>query len=279
MCTFQFPIEGISYTKAEQKIIDYIYQNLYNILFLSIGQLADLLHVSEATISRFVRHAGFADFKALKNAIAQHLGQESPSEKLSTTITKDHSNELFSLMQYQQHCISKTLELINEDEFLATLNAILKAQHIYLYGKGAAKSLCCLLQFRFNRFGKKVTLLPSGGSELFEDLVHITSQDLILLFSFQKLSSEAKVILQHAKDCHCPSSLFTSKIYDQPTHRADYNLYVYRGEAKEYHSMTVPIALIDTLVIMLGSRMGASAMTHLDALHHLKQHYEHEIPR
>lgn len=73
-----------AYTPAEQVIMDYIVTNPQEFLLLSIKEVARRLEVSEATISRFARHAGFDDFKALKNGVAsQTLG---PADKISASI-------------------------------------------------------------------------------------------------------------------------------------------------------------------------------------------------
>ena len=56
--------------------------------------------------------------------------------------------------------------------------------------------------------------------------------------------------------------------------RADMNLFVYRGEAKEYHSMTAPAALIDALVVAVSEKLGDEAVQRLSNLHRLKKAYD-----
>lgn len=65
----QLPISASELTRAEQKILDFINTNTDTFLFLSIGQLAKRLEISDATLSRFARHAGCRDFKALKTLV------------------------------------------------------------------------------------------------------------------------------------------------------------------------------------------------------------------
>ena len=45
------------------------------------------------------------------------------------------------------------------------------------------------------------------------------------------------------------------------------NLFVYRGETKEYHSMTAPAALIDALVVAVSEKLGDEAVQRLSNLH------------
>ena len=61
---------GVSYTPAEELIMNHIIESPQEFLLQSIQEVARGLGVSDATVSRFARHAGFADFKALKAAVA-----------------------------------------------------------------------------------------------------------------------------------------------------------------------------------------------------------------
>ena len=67
--TLQLPVSSAELTRAEQKILDFINTNPDTFLFSSIGQLAQQLELSDATLSRFARHVGCQDFKELKNLV------------------------------------------------------------------------------------------------------------------------------------------------------------------------------------------------------------------
>lgn len=279
MSSFRFSTDGIIYTKAEQKIIDYIYQNMSSLLILSIGQLSDRLGVSEATISRFAKHAGYKDFKELKSDIISQSDQESPAEKMAETLMNNDSSEIINLLRRQQIYIEKTIEQIDHSEVENAVDAITNAKQIYLYGKGASIGLAKLFEFRLNRFGMQVTMLPSGGSGIFEKLINVQREDLIIIFGFQNMSREAQVILKYQKEKEYRTMLFSSRLYDSSNKRADINLFVYRGEAKEYHSSAAPTAFVDALIVMIAAKMEGTAVDKLSALHQLKQKYVDDIPR
>ena len=71
-------------TRAEQKILDFINTNTDSFLFLTIGQLAQRLDLSDATVSRFARHAGCRDFKALKARVLEQA--TGPAVKMAGTL-------------------------------------------------------------------------------------------------------------------------------------------------------------------------------------------------
>ncbi|MDF2610673.1 MAG: hypothetical protein K0R92_2147 [Lachnospiraceae bacterium] len=280
MLDFNFPKECTTYTKAEQKIVNYIYENSTEFVHTSIGELSKRLGISESTISRFARHTGYSAFKELRNAVLYHLEElRPPADKLTHTIHQPDRSSMEGMMRYQQYCIEKTISFLDNSKIEAAVSAITSAKVIYIYAKGASVSMSHLLKFRLSRFGVRVVLLPPGSSELFEAMNFITPEDLVILFGFQKTSREAKVLLKHQSIVPYKTILFSSRLYNNEDCSATIHLYVYRGEPTEYHSMSAPAALIDALVLMTASRFGEQATTYLSHLYDLKEQYKNDIPR
>ena len=270
----------VHFTKTEKKIIDYIIASPQEFIRMSIGDVARCIGSSEPTVSRFARHCGYRDFKELKSAVLQHIAEENPpAGKLNSTLGSESSNTPEGFLHRQQYCIEKTLEFLDEESLDKAADAILAAENIYIYAKGASVSMAELLKFRLNRFGRRVILLPSGSSELFEYMNFFTEKDLVVLFGFQKTPKEAAVLLDYQKKIHYKSIFFTSRLYHSLEQEAVIPLFVFRGEPSEYHSMAAPAALLDALVVMLGAKLGAASSEHLDCLYKLKEHYKTEIPR
>lgn len=280
MTDIYFVKSDVHFTKTEKKIIDYIIASPQEFIRMSIGDVARCIGSSEPTVSRFARHCGYRDFKELKSAVLQHIAEENPpAGKLNSTLGSESSNTPEGFLHRQQYCIEKTLEFLDEESLDKAADAILAAENIYIYAKGASVSMAELLKFRLNRFGRRAILLPSGSSELFEYMNFFTEKDLVVLFGFQKTPKEAAVLLDYQKKIHYKSIFFTSRLYHSLEQEAVIPLFVFRGEPSEYHSMAAPAALLDALVVMLGAKLGAASSEHLDCLYKLKEHYKTEIPR
>lgn len=280
MTEIYFVQTDTDFTKTEKNLINYIITNPDDFIHMTIGDVAKQIGTSEPTVSRFARHCGYSDFKELRHAVYRHITEEnSPSGKLSSTLGSTDSNTPEGFLLRQQHCIEKTLAFLDTDMLEKAVSAILEAGNIYIYAKGAALSMADLLNFRLNRFGKKVTLLPSGSSELFEYMNFFTKDNLLILFGFQKTPKEAEVLLDYRKEVGCRCIFFTSRLYHTLEQDSVIPLYVYRGEPSEYHSMAAPAAVLDALVVMLGARLGDDSSKYLDRLYQLKEHYKSEIPR
>ena len=249
---FSFPLTPDKLTAAEQLIIEYITGHRDEFLCMTIGQLSDELNLSEATISRFARHVGCCDFKHLKRIIMEQTVQKGPAQKLKNT-------------------------LLDQGEFSRAVDAIGGARRVFIYAKNASRAPAQLLEFRLRRIGIDVCRISSSGSELLENLALMSAEDLVVLFGFSKVSAEGSIILNHQKRAGYQTLLFTSRTYHDEKHRADINLFVYRGEENEYHSMTTPIAVVDALVLALSAQMGATAVDRLEEIRKLKTEYGKQL--
>ncbi|OUP52504.1 RpiR family transcriptional regulator [Butyricicoccus pullicaecorum] len=267
----QLPISASELTRAEQKILDFINTNTDTFLFLSIGQLAKRLEISDATLSRFARHAGCRDFKALKTLVMEQAS--GPAVKIAGTLHREEHFSPVGFLQQQQLYLQKTAEQLDEATFDRAAQTIAQAKRILIYGKKASSSLAQLIYFRLRRLGLQVSLLPSGGSELLEGLGQIGEGDLVILFSFSKLSREGKILLEQGRRAGYQTLAFVSRTCLPPEESADMNLFVYRGTEKEYHSMAAPTALLDALVVAVTKQMGADGVAALKTLHELKKTY------
>ena len=130
-----------------------------------------------------------------------------------------------------------------------------------------------LLFFRLRRIGIDVVLLSSGGSEIVEGLSHVNRDDLVILFGFSKMSKEGKLILDDRKDVGYKIITFTSRNHIPAEEQGDIDLYVYRGEADEYHSMVAVVAVVDILVLTLAEKIKTDATKQLKRVETLKQKY------
>ena len=164
----RLPAAAGELTRAEQKILDYINTNTDTFLFSSIGQLAERLELSDATVSRFARHVGCRDFKALKSLVLEQ--SPGPAVKLAATLSQGARFSPQAWLERQRAYLETTIQQLSTGEFDRAVEALCSAQRVFVHGKNASASLAQLLHFRLRRLGLQVSLLPSGGSELLEGL-------------------------------------------------------------------------------------------------------------
>lgn len=271
--TITVPGRDVKYTKSDEKILEFMESHTDEFLFMSIGEVAKRLGISEATISRAARHLGYRDFKEMKNEIIIQKTGKGAAGKIAGTLQKTQGFDIGKWFAMQQECLSNTLRNFEQQEFSAAVSQIQNAENIYIHGKNASASSAQLLFFRLRRLGYRVFLVPSGGSEVIEGIVHAGKGDLVIIVSYSKVSVEGKMILEYAKTAGYRTLAFTSRLYAPQEQRADINLYVYRGEKEEFHSMTAPAAMIDALVLALSEKDQVETAQNLLKIQKLKEKF------
>lgn len=272
--TITIPGREGKYTKSDEKILEFMESHTDEFLFMSIGEVAKRLEVSEATISRAARHLGYRDFKEMKNEIIEQKTGKGAAGKIAGTLLKTQGFDIGKWFAMQQECLRNTLENFDQQEFSRAVSQIQSARNIYIHGKNASASSAQLLFFRLRRLGYKVFMVPSGGSEVIEGIVHAGEGDLVIIFSYSKVSAEGKMILEYAKTAGYITMAFTSRLYAPQEQRADINLYVYRGEKEEFHSMTAPAAMIDALILALSEKDQGDTARNLLKIQKLKEKFK-----
>lgn len=260
-------------TKTDRRILDFISGHPEEFLFSSIGQLAERLQVSEATISRFARHAGYRDFKELKQHVMDKNSGKGPAKKMAATLLKEESFRVESWLRYQQECLQKTMEEMDEGSFERAAGAVAGARRVFIHAKNASGAMGELLFFRLRRSGIDVARIPASGSEMLEGLAQAKEGDLVVFFAFSKLSAESRIILDYQRQAGYQTLCFTARNYLPKEDCADISLYVYRGEAGEYHSMAAPAAMIDALVLAVSEKLESQTAENLNRIHQLKERY------
>ena len=266
----QLPVPFGELTRAEQKILDYINTNTDTFLFSSIGQLSRQLEMSDATLSRFARHVGCRDFKALKGLVMEQAS--GPAAKMAGTLSQaDFSPGAW--LERQQYYLKKTAEQLDAGELARAVRELVSARRVLIHGKNTSASLAQMLHFRLRRLGIAASLLPSGGSELIEGLASAGKDDVVVMFSFSKLSREGQILLDYSHQAGYRTIGFVSRTWISPEERADITLYACRGSDKEYHSMTAPAAVLDALVVMTSQALGDQGREALESLSELQKQY------
>ncbi len=175
--------------------------------------------------------------------------------------------------------LHQTMEYNDTHTFKKAAAKIATANRIFILAPGPSEGLGRLLAYRLNRYGIDIHFIEKLGTELFEDLAHIKEKDLVILFSFGRLLSEAKVILLHQRKKHYHSLLISDQLVADFTNEASITLFASRGERSEFHSMIAPTYLIEQLILAVGNQDKETNLLKLEELSTLRKAYANYLPR
>lgn len=266
-------------TPNEKKIADYISKSGGRVLTYTEDEIAKALKISNATVSRFWRKIGFKNFKDYKNTYKKNM-DITPANKLENIMEQIDSSTVWAqMMTTSMKHLEITLAHFNEDAFRAVVQTISKAKTVYIYSPGPTEGLGSLLNYRLSRFGLNLKILPKSGHEIYESLVHFSSDDVLFMFGFVKLHPESQVLLDHTKKLGMKSIVLTDCLVSDFNTQCDHLLFASRGELWEFHSMIAPTFVIENIIIAIGKETAEQSMKKLEKLDALRKEYKDILPR
>jgi len=265
-----------NYSPAYQKLARTLLSNPHECALSTINTLARKAGVSEATIIKFTKHVGLDGYAQLRKVLQGHLrNQLFTSQRVEHTLHKTNEPFLAEFFLKQKEYFEATVQKIPPSQFLTASKLLAEADHIYLYGEGAARTPCHAMEFWLPRFSMHAFLLPETGSRLLEPLLHTHKKDLIVAFVLRKQTYEIEVLLNYAKEEEIQTLLITDLSNSILELISTCTLRIERGPLEEFHSMAVPVALADALVLEAARIKGNQALSTSRKLEELRKKYFH----
>ncbi|MFC7320010.1 MurR/RpiR family transcriptional regulator [Halobacillus campisalis] len=272
-------IDDKQLTRKQRQIADVIKKRGTAVAYMTEQEVADQARVSIASVSRFWMMIGFKNFKDYKNEIKKKI-EITPENKMKNFVDQIDDGDLFSQL-IEQHF--KNLVLTNNHfdnrQFNEALNTIASSSTVFIHAPASSEGLGDLLDFRLKRFGIHTERMAKSGHEIYESLLHLDSNSVIIIFQFVDILPETKVTLEYARECNAKTILITDRLVSEMGDAADYVLYAHRGEMWEFHTMVSPVALLEALVMGVGMAMKEESLEKLRVLNEVRKKYRHIVPK
>lgn len=143
-------------TPAEKCVADYIQANGQQVVYLSVRELADRAGVAKSAVPRCCQALGFSGFPELKISLSADLVK---NQKMNFSSHISHNDSIDSILDKvfssNVKALHDTREQLNTDMIAQLVDAMEKANTIYIYGIGPSAPFCSDLQFRLFQIGKK----------------------------------------------------------------------------------------------------------------------------
>lgn len=246
-----------SFSRSHQQLADYILDNLAEAAFQSSHDLARVVGISPSTVVRFAQflgYGGYPPFQAdLQTLLKWHL---TPTIKLRATLAGHEAKEdvLQECLRADLAALEETMRSIAPKTFETVCDIMGAAPTVYLIGLGISVAVVHSLQFRLRRAGQQAIALTQGGCDLFEGLLSLGPDDVVLAVGFHRPHDEIFVALRFARERGATTVVLTDGPLSPLAREADYVLSAKRGPAGELNSLVVPMAVANALAIGVARR-------------------------
>ena len=182
----------------EKKVADYILQNPEKIIHITINELAEDLHVADATVFRFCKRIGFKGYQAMKIALASEIME--PIQQIHEEITDQDDEKTITKKIFQSNIqtLENTLHLLNENSLHQAVSILLQAAKVEFYGVGGSMVIAMDAYHKFIRTGIKAFSFVDSHFQLMS-ASQLSEGDVAIVISHSGTNKDTINILKTAK--------------------------------------------------------------------------------
>ncbi len=262
------------FTKGEKQIANYLRKNQDESAFISVGELSKRLGLSEATLVRFARKLGFDSFPAMREVLQENFRRRvSHSTRLRNRLDYlREAGDIFEKVTISEiDYLTEALQSVDRSSLHRAVDRMIASERIYVFGTGPSISLVHLLNLRLTRFGKQVIPLTTAGREILEPLLLMSDRDLLFTIGFFDINPALQIILDYAREVNCPAILLTDTLGSIVGEKVEIVLSAKRGPVSAFHSLVVPMTIINTLLLEIATKHQETVTANLDKLDQLRE--------
>lgn len=241
-------------SKGQKLLATYITDNYDKAVFLTAARLGEVVGVSESTVVRFATTLGYKGYPEFQNALEELVRNKLNSiQRMEVTYGRiSQSKILESVLKSDADKIQTTLEKIDQNAFEVAVDMILNAKHVYIIGIRSCAPLASFLAFYFNLMFENVHLLStSSSSEIFEQMVRIGKEDVIIGISFPRYSMRTLKAMEFANNRSANVITLTDSVHSPMNLYSSCNLIADSDMASIVDSLVAPLSVINALIVAL----------------------------
>lgn len=193
-----------AFTKAEQKVADFVLKDPKQIFYISITDFADMCGVGDTSVFRFCKTLGFNGYQEFKMMLAQSLNNDDQSGQLNEEIKKDDSIEDLckKVLIKNTNALNETFDLLNMSDLTKSVDYIIDAKRILFLGLGSSAITAHEAKNRFLRVTPKVEFVYDAHMQSMATSL-MTKDDLVIAFSFSGSTKDMIELLKISKSTGC----------------------------------------------------------------------------
>lgn len=267
--------EFIKLSKGQKIIAQYILSDYDKVAFMTAAKLGESVGVSESTVVRFANALGFDGYPELQKSL-----QELIKTKLTTVqrveMSKEYSSDFDTLKKVLKSDIENikgTLDDIDPAAFESAINKITTAKKIYIIGLRSSATIGEYLAFYLNFILDNVVLVNYGISDVFEQILKVNQDDVVIGISFPRYSKKTYELLRFAKEQGADIIAVTDSNTAPIAELASSVLLARSNMASFVDSLVAPFSVANALIVSVGMKQRTNIKASFDKLEQIWKEY------
>ena len=265
-----------TFSKGQRLLATYITEDYDKAAFMTASRLGKTVGVSESTVVRFAMELGYDGYPSMQKAMQDMvLNRLTSVQRIEVTNSRiGNQDVLTSVLQSDADKLRQTAEMVSRNDFRAAVDAIRNAKRIYILGARSVAPLANFLGYYLNFMFKDVRIITaSGASEMFEKLVALDSDDVVIAFSFPRYSAATVKGAQYCRSAGATVIGFTDSRLSPLGQHSDYVLVAKSDMVSLVDSIVAPLSVINALIVALAAGQEQKLAKTFDALERVWEEY------
>ena len=219
---------------------------------MTASKLGKTVNVSESTVVRFAVELGYDGYPAMQKALQEMIRNKLTSvQRIEVANNRFGNSQLLSMvLQSDIEKIRNTMEEIDQEAFQAAVDDILKARTIYILGVRSSASIASFLGYYFELMFDNVRLIQTNSNaEMFEQMVRISKDDVVIGISFPRYSSRTVKAMRFAYDRGATVIALTDSRSAPIAQNATHTLIAMSDMVSLVDSLVAPLSVVNALIV------------------------------
>ncbi len=264
-------------SKGQKKLADFIRKEYDKAAFLTAAKMGAQVGVSESTVVRFAMALGYEGYPQFQEALGEMVRTKLMSvRKMEAAYGCISQGEILSaVLQSDIERIKRTIDAIDHAAFESAVDTLLDAGKIYVVGIRSCAPLADFLSYYLNLIcGNVISVNTNGSAEIFEQLIRIGEEDVIVGISFPRYSMRTLKALEFASSRRAKVITLTDSVHSPMNLYSSCNLTACSDMVSAVDSLVAPLSVINALVAALCMKKQKEVVTTLETLEQVWDEYQ-----
>ena len=266
-----------SLSKGQKLIARYILQHYDKAAYMTAAKLGTLVQVSESTVVRFAIELGFDGYPSFQQSLQELVRTKLTSfQRMEVTNSLIGDGDVLSkVLLSDAEKIRRTLEDVDRQAFESAVEKLAGARTIYIMGVRASASLAGFLHHNLRMIFDHVKFVQTtSGSELFEEIMSIGDEDVMVAISFPRYSKRIINAVSFAKNAGADVIALTDSAASPIAAAADQLLIAHSDMVSFVDSLAAPLSIINAMVVAVAMSKHDQVADRLRRLENIFDEYD-----
>ncbi|MBE6986317.1 MAG: MurR/RpiR family transcriptional regulator [Ruminococcaceae bacterium] len=266
----------MDFSKGQRRIAQFIKESYDKAAFMTASKLGKAVGVSESTVVRFAVELGYDGYPSMQKAMQEMVVNRLTSvQRLEVAHDRIGSQDVVSMVLHaDMEKLRQTGETLDRKEFAAAVDAILGAKRVYILGVRSAATLANFLGYYLNYMFRNVRIVTASGvSEMFEQIVGVGPEDVVVAFSFPRYSSSTAKGAQYCRSTGAKVIGVTDSRLSPLGTNCDHVLQTKSDMVSLVDSLVAPLSVVNALIVAVASKREQQLTKTFDELEHIWEVY------